>query len=708
MADRPTRAALPLAAQGIPASPFEMTVIGFLIVITLYFGQPVLVPLALAVILSFVLSPAVRALRRLGLSNSPSVIVVVAVAFAAIFAVGALITQQLGSLVSELPRYQITLRDKVKAIKDVAEGSGGALKQAGATLKDLQHELDAPDRSSPPANQLSINGAIPAPAQKPVPVELRNPVTTPLDQLQSIIGVALTPIATTGLVLLFVLFLLLQREDVRDRAIRLLGSHDLEKSTAAMDDAGDRLGRYFLTLTAINTGYGIFIAAGLWMIGVPSPILWGVLAALMRFIPFLGSFISAVCPLILAAAVDPGWSMFLWTLALYLISEPLMGNVIEPVVQGQRTGLSPLAIVLSAAFWTLLWGPIGLLLSIPLTVVLVVLGYHVERLEFLNVLLGDTPPLSPAERFYQRMLAGDPAEAVEQAEKILKKKKSLIDYYDDVVIEGLRLAQNDADRGTLEPERLVDIRDTAEILIETLSDWDIAPAAADGAKASKDDDRTEAVADASQAGDHRTAMKDQQREASHRRDNGKGEEEMPAFDICKIAGGPIDPAWRHANAVLCLAGRTALDETAAIAFAQLVEKCGIGARVIGAERLRHGALSPEDVEGVRLICLSALDVRERSSHARFLVRRLRRSVPGALLLGCFWKLDPDASRDKAILDSISVDAKAHTLHEAVSFALRAAATPPDEERTGSARGHIEAGGSPRPTFVAAAAPQVSP
>jgi len=694
MADRPTRATLPLAAPAIPASPFEMTVIAFLIIITLYFGQPVLVPLALAVILAFVLSPAVRALRRLGLSNSPSVIIVVAVAFAAMFAVGTLITQQLGSLVSELPRYQMTLRDKVKALKDVAEGSGGAFKQASETLRDLQHELDAPDLPAP-ADQFSNNTVAPAPSQKPVPVELHNPVATPLDQLQSIIGVALTPIATTGLVLLFVLFLLLQREDVRDRAIRLLGSNDLEKSTAAMDDAGDRLGRYFLTLTAINTGYGIFIAAGLWMIGVPSPILWGILAALMRFVPFLGSFISAVCPLILAAAVDPGWSMFLWTLALYLISEPLMGNVIEPVVQGQRTGLSPLAIVLSAAFWTLLWGPIGLLLSIPLTVVLVVLGYHVERLEFLNVLLGDTPPLSPAERFYQRMLAGDPAEAVEQAEKILKKKTSLIDYYDDVVIEGLRLAQNDADRGTLEPERLADIRDTAEIVIETLNDWDIAPTAAE-AKTSGDEDRTEAVTE---------APGDQQRDSSHRRDDGKDEEEekIPSFDICEIAGGPIDPTWRHDNAILCVAGRTALDETAAIAFAQLVQKCGIGARVIGGERLRHGALSPEDIEGVRLICLSALDVRERSSHARFLVRRLRRSVPGALLLGCFWKLDPDTSRDKAILDSISVDAKAHTLHGAVSFALRAAATPPDEERTGSAREHVEVQGSPSPGLAAAAA-----
>ena len=312
------------------------------------------------------------------------------------------------------------------------------------------------------------------PTARRIPVEVYAPEPTPFDQLQSIIGIIIAPLATTGLVILFVLFLLMRREDVRDRAIRLVGTHDLERSTSAMDDAGYRLGRYFLTLTAINAAFGVIIGLGLWMIGVPSPILWGVLAMLMRFVPFIGSIIAAAFPLLLAASVDPGWSMFLMTLALYVISEPIMGNVVEPIVQGQSTGLSPLAIILSAAFWTLLWGPIGLLLAIPLTVVLVVLGRHVERLEFLSVLLGDTPPLSPPERFYQRMLAGDPAEAVEQAERMIKERP-LIEYYDDVVIEGLRLAQADADREALDAERLPDLRETAAVVIDTLSDYDFLP-----------------------------------------------------------------------------------------------------------------------------------------------------------------------------------------------------------------------------------------
>jgi predicted PurR-regulated permease PerM len=669
----------PAAVTGpeLPASAFEMTVIAFLIVIALYVGQVVLVPLALAVILAFVLAPAVRLLRRAGLANTPSVFLTVAVAFAIIFGVGALITQQVSSLVEELPRYQLTLRDKVKALKDVAEGSGGAIKQASETLKDLQQELEDP---KPPATSVpSINVVPPRDSTaRPIPVEVRNPAPTPLDQLQRIIGIVIEPLATAGLVVLFVLFLLLQREDVRDRAIRLLGSNDLEKSTVAMDDAGDRLSRYFLTLTAINAAYGVFIAAGLWAIGVPSPVLWGVLAALMRFVPFLGSFIAAAFPLLLAAAVDPGWGMFLWTLALYLLTEPLMGNVIEPVVQGQRTGLSPLAIVLSAAFWTLLWGPIGLLLAIPLTVVLVVLGHHVERLEFLNVLLGDTPPLSPAERFYQRMLAGDPAEAVEQAEAVLKEKP-LVDYYDEVVIEGLRLAQTDADRGTLEPERLVDIRDIAEVVVETLADF--RPRPQQDAKPAKS--LIEDAEDAQLA----PAAPPPPRPAEKAADEAD-EEDEDDLDLCNI-GAPLDPAWRSDNAILCVASRTALDETAAMAFAQLVGKCGLGVKVLDVAQLRHGALASEDASGVRLICISALDVRERSAHARFLVRRLKRSAPQALLLGGFWKLDPEAEHDKSILASIPVDATAHSLREAVTFTLKTASTPPDEERTGRSRDRVE-------------------
>jgi predicted PurR-regulated permease PerM len=650
-------------------APVELAIVGFVIVVTLYFGQAVLVPLALAVILSFILAPAVRALRHWGLPNSAAVLVVVLLASAIIFGAGGLIAQQVTSLAREIPGYQLTLRDKVKVLKDATAGSGGALERASETLKDLQKELEKPE---PGVGAPSPFGGVPqlGTSSQLVPVEVHQPRPTPLDQLQSIIGVILAPLATAGITLLFVIFLLMQRLDVRDRAIRLIGARDLEKTTVAMDDAGQRLSRYFLAMTAINAGYGIFMGLALWMIGIPSPLLWGVLAMLMRFVPFVGSFIAAAFPVLLAAAVDPGWSTFFVTLALYVVGELIMGNAVEPIVQGNRTGLSPLAIVLSAAFWTLLWGPIGLLLAIPLTVVLVVLGRHVERLEFLHVLLGDTPPLSPAEQFYQRMLAGDPAEPIEQAERFIEKRP-LVTYYDEVLLEGLRLAQGAANRGTLEPDQLPDIRETAEVLIDSLADFPMMSRKATRRAAAAAEEEAEAEGEDTRdliAGD------DDEREA---------EDEGSAI-YNTIDPETLAPQWRTDRAVLCVANRTALDESVALVLAQLLEKCGIGARVLGPDKVRHGALAPEYLEGVQLICISALDVNERSAHVRLMARRLKRSAPDATLVGGFWKLDPDEPRGKEILETVTVDHIVQTLDEALCYCIACATGKKDAADEGEA------------------------
>ena len=287
-------------------------------------------------------------------------------------------------------------------------------------------------------------------------------------------SVLLPPLTTSGIVLILIVFILLQREDIRDRVIRLVGAGDIERTTKALDDAGYRLSRLFLAQAALNASFGIAIGLGLWAIGVPSPILWGMVAALMRFIPYIGALLAAVFPILLAASVDPGWSMVAWTLALYLILEPAVGHFIEPMVQGQTTGLSPLAIVVSAVLWTALWGPIGLLLATPLTMCLVVLGRHVEGLAFLDVVLGDQPALSPPEVFYQRLLAGSSAEAAEQAEDVLKAS-SLVDYCDDVALAGLTLAARDAHRGAITEDRMAELRDGVLVLLEDLSDQPLDP-----------------------------------------------------------------------------------------------------------------------------------------------------------------------------------------------------------------------------------------
>lgn len=236
---------------------------------------------------------------------------------------------------------------------------------------------------------------------------MHQPNPTPFELVSRYLSPALSPFTTLGIIFVVAIFVLLQQEDLRDRVIRLLGSGDLHSTTVALDDGGRRLSRYFLTQLAINTTFGCVIGAGLFLIGVPHSALWGILSALLRFVPYIGSFLSALFPIALAAAVEPGWSMMIWTIVLYVVVETLAGQAVEPLLYGHSTGLSPAAVVIAAIFWSWLWGPIGLVLSTPLTLCLVVLGRHVKRLEFLEVMFGDRPPLTPVESFYQRVLAGD-------------------------------------------------------------------------------------------------------------------------------------------------------------------------------------------------------------------------------------------------------------------------------------------------------------
>jgi predicted PurR-regulated permease PerM len=391
--------------------------VAIVIIVLLYFGREVLLPIALAVLMSFVLAPLVRLLQRLYVPRLLAVIVVVLIAFGVVFSIGGLMVAQVNQLASDLPRYQSTLSEKVQALKGVTSG-GGTLEQASEVLKSLRNELERPRSEGPVVRSTTTSTSV----EKPIPVEVRQPDPGALQTLGALITPLIHPLATTGIVVIFVIFILLQQQDLRNRMIRLAGAHDLQRTTAAIDDAGQRLSRLFLTQLALNAGFGLVIGLGLWLIGVPSAPLWGILAMTLRFVPYIGAIISAIFPLLVAAAVGPGWSMVLWTAALFLIVEPIVGHVIEPMVYGQSSGLSPVAVVASATFWTWLWGPIGLVLATPLTVCLVVLGRHVEQLKFLEIMLGDRPALSPTEVTYQRMLAGDPMEAAEQAETFLKEQ----------------------------------------------------------------------------------------------------------------------------------------------------------------------------------------------------------------------------------------------------------------------------------------------
>jgi predicted PurR-regulated permease PerM len=448
----------------VHGSAVTTVLMGVVLVAALYLGREVLVPIALAVLMSFVLAPLVGLLQRLYVPRIAAVLLVVLVAFTAVFALGGLMASQVNQLASNLPRYQSTLREKIQSLQGAAAGTG-TLERASEVLQSLGKELDRPKLDSrtaaPPPGD-------PAAPPKPIPVEVHQPDPGALQTLAVLITPLINPLATTGIVVIFVIFILIQQQDLRNRLVRLAGSQDLQRTTAAMDDAGQRLSRLFLIQLMLNAAFGMVIGAGLWLIGVPSAPLWGMLAMILRFIPYIGAIIAAIFPLVLAATVGPGWSMVLWTAALFVIVEPIVGHGIEPLVYGHSSGLSPVAVVASATFWTWLWGPIGLILATPLTICLVVLGRHVDRLKFLDVVLGDQPALTPAELVYQRMLAGDPIEATEQAQKCLKEKP-LIVYYDEVLMGGLKLAQSDAERGSLDQERMQRIRDAVAEIADDLS-----------------------------------------------------------------------------------------------------------------------------------------------------------------------------------------------------------------------------------------------
>jgi hypothetical protein len=489
-------------------------------------------------------------------------------------------------------------------------------------------------------------------------VEVLQPDPGALQSLQSLISPLLHPLATTGIIVIFVIFILLQREDLRNRLIRLAGSHDLQRTTAALDDAASRLSRLFLIQLLVNGSFGVVIGIGLWLIGVPSAILWGILAGVLRFVPYIGAFIAAAFPLALAVAVDPTWSMLLWTVALFLVVEPVVGHVIEPMVYGHSTGLSPVAVVASATFWTALWGPIGLVLATPLTVCLVVLGRHVERLEFLDVMLGDRPALSPPEIFYQRMLAGDPTEASEKAEEFLKER-SLSSYYDEVALKGLQLAQADAERGALDADRLIKIRDAVSEFANNISEQDdrLPPKIT----STTDVEATSAV---------ETVAKD-----------------APYENLPVLRKEDLSPEWQGEHPVLCVAGRSLIDEAAAIMLGQLSTAHGLPARVEGAEALSTANVFRLETAGVAIVCLIYMDA-SGPAHMRYSVRRLRRKLPKAtIILGC-WMKDMDPGALEGLREGAKADLAATSLGGALKLCIEATgvvdlSTMPEVELSGT-------------------------
>ncbi len=407
--------------------------IASIVILALYFGRDLLIPLALAMLFGFLLDPAVSRLKRWGLPRMASAIVVVAFALAALGGLGMYLGSQVQQLSADLPTYQSTIRDKLRSLRKSAN-MPSAWDGVFKTYNTVEKEIASVDSAR-------------ARVQK---VEVQTPDSKPTTRMLQWLGRIAEPVTTAGIVLLFVILILLDRDDLRDRLLRLVGGN-LNLATDALDEASQRIGKYLRMQFIVNVSYGVPLAMGLLLIGVPGAILWGVLGAIMRFVPYVGPMMSAVFPLALAFAVDPGWNMFLLTLGLILLLELISNNVIEPWLYGSSTGLSTLSIIVAATFWTALWGPIGLILSTPLTVCLLVLGRYIPSLKFMEVLLGSEPVLGPQQRLYQRLLADDADDAISMAvqsvEERLPSKPGQDDrasavrgFYDEVAIPALRIA----------------------------------------------------------------------------------------------------------------------------------------------------------------------------------------------------------------------------------------------------------------------------
>jgi predicted PurR-regulated permease PerM len=550
-----------------------------LIIAALYFGREIFVPVALSVLLSFVLAPFVMRLHSWRVPRTASVLVVVFIGFSIIFSLGGLMVSQATRLAGKLPGYQQTLSDKIESLRGLMGGSG-TLEQASTVLKQLGTELQHPDLPHQPSGDLARQ-----PSVKPIPVEVKQPDPGALTTLAAIIEPLLSPLTKTGIIVIFVVFILLQREDLRNRVVRLAGSGDIQRTTAALDDAGKRLSKLFLTQIAFNAVFGLAIGMGLELIGVPSAPLWGLMAMILRFVPYIGALISAIFPLLLAAAVGSGWEMLVLTAALFVVLELLAGQVLEPLIFGHNTGLSPVAIILSASFWTWLWGPVGLVLATPLTVCLVVVGRHVDRLKFLDIMLGDRPPLTPPQLLYQRMLAGDPIEAAEQAHDYLKNAL-LEDYYDAILLKGLRLAEVDNRLGHLDEERLDRIVATVAELVSDLEAHDHVEAAS---------------VTTSDAGSNLGAL------AAIERTSDK-----PVL---------VSETWRSPRSVLCIPGATKLDEAATLVLAQIMRHRGYGAVAEKADALSMSNFLSLDLTDTSLVCVCYVD-RPSSAKIQYAARRL--------------------------------------------------------------------------------------
>ncbi|MDP9337280.1 MAG: AI-2E family transporter [Acidobacteriota bacterium] len=583
------------------------------VIATLYFARVMLVPLALAMLFTFLLTPLVSVLERIRFPRFLAVFLTVSIAVTGLGAIGWTVANQLIDVTNQLPNYKSNIKTKIDSIRSP---KSSRLDNAANAVKEISKEIT--ERSADTAENASAKASSKAKAAvvqpKPAQLQVYQPASNPLESFNSVI----TPLGSAIIVLVLTIFMLAGREDLRNRLIGLVGHGHLNVMTQALSDAGSRVSRYLLMQLLVNTGYGLIIGCGLYLIGVPNALLWGTVAGLFRFLPYVGAPLAALLPILLSLAIFATWTQPVETLLLYLIVELVVANFLEPLLYGANTGISSFAILFAAIFWALIWGPIGLLLSTPLTVCLVVIGRHVPTLNFLNVLLGDQPVLSPEAHYYQRLLATDQAEAKQVLEEYLKEH-SLEELYDSVVVPALALAEQDRHHDDLDAITEQFICQSTKELLEELAD-----------KLKEAD-----AAAKEQASDEHA--------------------ELP----------PPGPPERlePPTSIVCLPARDEADEIVGIMLAHLLEKAGYSAQAIAIGTTSEMLAQLKDSEP-DIVCISALPP-FALLHARELYKRARNFAPDAKVIIGLWKFGGDPAKATVRLNIVGEDKLALTLAQTV-------------------------------------------
>ena len=582
------------------------------IIAALYFTREILVPLAFALTLTFLLTPAVTLLERLRIGRVPSVILTVLASMAAAGCIAWIIANQLVDVANQLPSYRQNIHAKIQALHNPGKGPLG---RAAQSVKEIGQELSRPDAPATPpaAPQIPKQRNPPTVPGSPVPVQVVSDGTHGFTDLRALATPFLAPLGLTGIVIIFTIFMLVKREDLRNRLLRLVGLGQINIMTQALDDAAQRVSRYLLMQFLVNAGFGALFGTGLYFIGVPNAALWGVLAGLLRIVPYVGTMVAAALPIILSLAVFDGWLPPLLVFVLFASLELIIGNFVEPWLYGAHTGISSLALLVTTVFWTVLWGPAGLILSTPLTVCVVVLGRYFPQLSFLHILLGDEEVLEAEAQLYQRLLARDQTEARAIVDAILKEK-SLIELYDSVLIPALSLAEQDRHNGMVDATR-------EEFLFLSIN---------------------EMLAEFS--------------------------EFPPQLAASQQPSGNAEsaPAAPHDGRIIFIPAHGQADEVTAAMLAQILEQAGrvVLACPLGASRLEMLTLLQPGENDV--ICISALPP-YAFSPARTLCKEIRGRFPKVKIVVGVWGFKGDTEKAKARFERTQPDRLLTNLAEAVEY-----------------------------------------